>query len=604
MKSRISFFNRGVCRSLLKWSWPLWVGYLTVLILELTMPLSRSQWQKTIWPVDVTVLQSGLNLSVISMVMGILTAMVLFGYLYNARSCGMMNALPVRRETMFSTAYLTGLVAMLLADLSALGLTVLLCGGLKVPAAIYGKWLMMAVMYNISFYGIAVFCAQLTGSLVILPAVYVVLSMTAIVAETCMRNLLEKLIYGLSPKELYLGFLSPIYYLTQYPRLSLDYRNRVWELAGMEKLMIYCAVGLLLSLAALLLYRRRQMETATDTVAIPILKPVFQYCMAFGTAVVFASVVYSMLLGGSFHGRAAAVMVLVLLLVGAFLGYFIAAMLIRKTVRVFRQGWKGLALVWLVLLAGVVAAEGDLFGTERFVPAPEQVESVSFQNGFYQEEASIRELTAFHQRLIDHRLLHEGDIHGPGVWVSFDYNLHSGKTLSRHYYLATVDMLGDEAGDLLEAQRLMNLPEALQGRNIPERPVTAQRLRDFTISATDRDQVGSYVESHVYLTPEEGCRFYTECLLPDLLENRLGQAWLVCDDSYRSTLTTLNVAFHLLEEETDPQDPAYESRSYTVTVDARRCLDWIRENTDLAIRTVAQVDTAEDAYYPEPVRLY
>ncbi|MBO5496791.1 MAG: hypothetical protein J5967_05245 [Oscillospiraceae bacterium] len=601
MKSRISFFDRGVCRNLLKRSWPLWAAYLTVLLLELTVPLSRSRWTGGVWPAEVTVLQSGLSLSVVSMVMGVLAAMVLFGYLYSSRSCGMMSALPIRRETMFLTVYGTVLGAMLLADLLALGLTVLVCASQKVPAAAYGRWIAMAAMYNLCFYGIAVFCAMLTGSLVILPAVYVVLNMTATVAETCLLKLLEKLVYGLSPDRLRLSVLSPIAYLLQNPRLIRDYRARTWELVGMEKLVIYCAVGLLLSLAALLLYRRRRMETATDTVAIPILKPVFQYCMAFGTALVFASVVFSMLLGGSLHGRGAACVILVLLLVGAFLGYFIAAMLIRKTVRVFHRGWKGMALVWLVLLAGVLTAELDLFGAERFVPAAEQVESVGFLNGFYEEPENIRALTAYHRQLVEHRALHERDIHGPGNWVDFSYNLKNGKTLTRRYYLASDPGQGEGAADLLEAQRLKNLPEALLQRNLPSRPVTAERLRDVTISAAERDQVGGYTESHAYLTPEEGYRFYTECLLPDLLDGRLGQVWLVSDDEYRSTLTTLTVGFHLLEEGTDPRDPSYEYRSYTLTVNAERCLDYVRQNTDLPVLTVGQVDFDETPLYPETV---
>ena len=39
----------------------------------------------------------------------------------------------------------------------------------------------------------------------------------------------------------------------------------------------------------------------------------------------------------------------ILLIVGAFIGYFAAEMLIQKTMHVFRGKWKGLLITWAVL---------------------------------------------------------------------------------------------------------------------------------------------------------------------------------------------------------------------------------------------------------------
>ena len=54
------------------------------------------------------------------------------------------------------------------------------------------------------------------------------------------------------------------------------------------------------------------MESAGDVVAVPVLKPVFQYCMAVGTALVLP-VLVSMLLGIRLNGRGLALLVMSLM---------------------------------------------------------------------------------------------------------------------------------------------------------------------------------------------------------------------------------------------------------------------------------------------------
>ena len=50
---------------------------------------------------------------------GALVAMAMLSYLYFPRDCGLINSLPLRRETVYFTAVLTGLVPMLLCDVLA-----------------------------------------------------------------------------------------------------------------------------------------------------------------------------------------------------------------------------------------------------------------------------------------------------------------------------------------------------------------------------------------------------------------------------------------------------------------------------------------------------
>ena len=201
MPSKTSFFNRGIASNLLRRFWPLWTVYLAFLLLILPQALANdldSIHEGHLLFMDYHAVNIGISMVYVSFGVGVLTAMAMFHYLYQAKSCSMINALPVRRETMFWTAYLTGLIPLLAADLIAALLCALLYstrGYLHLSAL--GDVLLLLIFGNIAFYGFAVFCAMLTGNLLVLPAVYTVLLFTAFVAEWAGRYLLSRFVFGI-----------------------------------------------------------------------------------------------------------------------------------------------------------------------------------------------------------------------------------------------------------------------------------------------------------------------------------------------------------------------------------------------------------------------
>ena len=224
MKSKTSLFNKGVSLNLLKRYWPLWAGYFVLLLLVTPAVLSgRVDRLAPGEMLNYTLLSTGVDVVYISMVVGVLAAMAMFNYLYSTKSCGMMNMLPIRRETMFITAFLTGLVPMLAADVLVMLITALFYGGRLVYFKTLLLWLAMAVMGNVSFYGFAVFCAVLTGNLVVLPVLYLVLNLTVYVAERAVRYLLGAFVYGMNASSCSLIILSPIIQLLHF--LDVDAVN-------------------------------------------------------------------------------------------------------------------------------------------------------------------------------------------------------------------------------------------------------------------------------------------------------------------------------------------------------------------------------------------
>ena len=222
MKSRISFFNRGIAQNLLRRFWPLWAAYFCLLLLILPGELASQatifssigsgaiSYEEAVAGMDLCAVHEGIAVVYISAFVGVIAAMAMFHYLYQSKSCGMMNCLPLRRETMFLTAWLTGIVPLLLSDLLVVLVTALLIctrGLLHVSALL--EFLVLAAMGNIAFYGFAVFCAMLTGNILVLPAVYLVLNFAVAAVEGCGRELLSLFVFGMVNHSSKLHFLSP-----------------------------------------------------------------------------------------------------------------------------------------------------------------------------------------------------------------------------------------------------------------------------------------------------------------------------------------------------------------------------------------------------------
>ena len=590
MKSKTSFFNRGLSKNLLRRFWPLWVAYFAVLLLSFCFPLPQQLEQTAHYAMppspEYLLLKNAHEQLFFDGLAAVLAVMAMYSYLYNSRSCGMMNSLPIRRETMFGTALLVGLVPLLLGQVLAalLGWLMTLRYGVTLLWAL--EWLGITALGMLAFYGFAVFCAVLTGNLLVLPVVYLVLNLTAAVVEICAMGVLSGLCYGYSYNgRLQLSLLSPLLYVVRDFGVANGTYGEV-IVSGMGVLIGYAVAGLVLSVLALLIYRRRNMECATDVVAVPILKPVFQYCMAFGTALVFTMAVCYLLPDLGVRGRSLALLLLFLLLLGAFLGYYAARMLIQKTVKVFHGGWKGMAVVWLVLLLFVGAAELDLFGYERRVPAADTVESVKLNRSEYTEPENVAAAAALHQSLVEHKSLHDNAEGGFGI--DFVYTLKNGKTLTRSYQLSYT--YNEEkpmplSEDLQRFQDLSNTREAIDRRMATTLPVEERYVADAYLNYSVVGESGYVEGGSVRLSPEQAVDFYRNALLPDAAEDLVGLYYVA--DNLPGSLTLSNISVSITLEE-DPSRPHYYSSDYKydyiwfgLYLESEHSMQWLRENTEL-----------------------
>ena len=607
MRSKTSCFNMGIAKNLLRRSWPIFVGYLLVLLLVPFVLFSSLQHFDPVNDLspelDMMLGRSLEPLLFVALLTGVVTAMAMFGFLYSSRSCGLLNCLPVNRSCLFFTAFLTGGLALLAADLLGCGVTALLCLSGYLSFGNVLRFFAAQVLSKTFFYGFAVFCAMLTGNMLVLPGVYMVLNFTAIVAELATRDVLSKVIYGMTGSNTRSSFLSP--FILMFRDLDVRYIN--WpqqaQIFGIGTTALYALAGAAFVFLAWRLFQSRKMETAGDTVSIRALKPAFKYCMCFGSAVVFASLLYS-LFDPHISGKSAAMFLLLLLLVGAFLGYFAACMMIEKSFRVFRGQWKGffLSAALIVLLLG--ACEFDLFGVEKRVPEPGEVRLAVLNGVELKESENLSRVVDFHESLIAHKDKHDS-LGGPvgeymtvsdtGTVISrnaeITYILKNGKTVNRIYHIRGNDTdIADPNSDLRQLEELFNCQEALEFRCELEYPLTKDNIESASIDILridDKNQAYYYGDS-IPLSAEEFIDFWNKGVLPDLAEGHIARH-TVCDFERNWSYTDTQIYLCLVADKEAFQRSGgmgYQQQWVNVQIatDSVHCLDWIEEHTGIRPR--------------------
>lgn len=619
MQSGTSFFNRRLFRKTVTRFWPVWFLYALVWMLDLPVNLGGSiarslAYSNTqinlIYALERLPLAAGTtDAAIICGIFSCLAAMGAYSHLYSARSAGAYAALPIRREGVFLSVTLAGLLPMLLIHLAVFAaalLTEAAAGVMTVGPLL--SWLALVSMLTLTFFGLAALCAQLTGSIVVLPFVYFIFNFLAYVVQLLVTEMLGVFVYGYTPVSTSFTLFSPIPTLTNASIGSITVYDAVadtytttgfyfdsWGLVG-----AYAGAGLLLLTGAFFLYRKRQMETAGDVVAVRCLKPVFKYCMTFGGALALGMLTYALIFSDLDYavspGRVLAFTGF--LLAGGFIGYFGAEMLIRKSVRVFdgRKCWLGFAVSCALLILTMTACRLDLFGYERRVPAASEVESVTLScSGWATLEApeNIDAALRLHSDIVAHKgQLADGDDTYTQMLL-IEYQLTDGKTLTRQYELA----YGDDA---LALQDLLNVQEALEDRKSTEYPITELNIDAAYVSYSVPDGEGSGTYEQLDLSPAEALELYTTCILPDLAEGTLGHVWLYTDDTYLDTVYACEIRIECFVRNTDE---GYQYQSfYTVpTTSSLRTNAWLEAHgvtlyTERACGTVS--DTAYIAALP------
>ena len=600
--------------------WPIWSVYGACWLLALPLNLLMLRAEDTYGSMpspqyfaDLEVLSMIKPGSVIAaLVFGILSAMAVFSYLYNSRSVGLFHALPVRREGLFLTNYLSGLSFMLLPSLVVFSCTLLAelaKGCLNIGALC--MWLAMQVLLTLFFYSFAVFCAMFTGHILALPAFYGILSVLAVVMVQLVNEVLRAFVFGYRYVDTLntLGtWLSPVILFLE--KLRVD---RAWDTDGnLERAvfqglgygLIYALIGAALAAVALVLYRRRHLEGAGDVVTVRWVRPIFKYGMAFCFALALGLFLYQFF--GYNLPQGAWTLLCFMVLCGA-VGYFAAEMLLKKSFWVFLDSWKGCVAFSACLVVLIAGMELDVTGFERRVPEAGQVTAVRIRNvssapydrGDGREIHTadpelIRAITELHQSIVDERARHEGTTFGGSyetrtladgtylesvqtegiVSLLLTYELAGGGTLTRDYTLdVTEEDLQDPDSAAARLTAILNQPEVILNAYFPQ-SYEGRQITNIRLNLMDME-TGEYDN---YPVPAGFREDLVAAIKADIQAGRLGQRYLL-DDEARLTNCYVNDLFIEYAPVDRENSAEYEGDGYSITlqVSAVETLECLRE---------------------------
>lgn len=597
MKSKISFFNAGIFKSMLKRFWPLWTAYFAVWFMCLPLPLLVARLQgvkESAVTVVTAAMKTSVGASVVSaFVMGILAAMAVFGFLYNSRSCGMIASTPVRREAVFCSAYLAGALPVIAANLliAVLNWLFTLSSGIEGACIFKMNAILFAVnsMEFLIFFSISAFIAMLTANIVALPVLYLIFNFVFLGMEYVVRMLYGMFIFGYSDHpDCVLEFMSPLIYL--FTRIGINVNistgSAAVSLTNWSALLGYIIAAVVFSVTALLLYRKRRMESAGDVIAVNSLRPVFKFCVTACAALCFG-LLFFVIISTLFTSPSTSMLVLSAgLIIGAFIGYFASEMLLKKSFHVFKGNWKGFVITAVLCIVFAFVCVTDLFDLSSKLPDIDDIEMIvcNREAGGYDvtERSDIEAILDVNKAIIDDRDKYEGlddtDLENTG-YVSIRYKLKDGRVICRGYTL----LIDDNYKAYYE---VLSSESIVKDIFTPEVPVTVQNVYDASF-----EYPSSTGEMNtISLTPEQAVDFYDNALMKDIesgAKKPLISETAETGNNDDGFVTGSYVYIELVSTpDTANEEDTYDSLVIEIDADCTECIAWVKANLNIDLHNI------------------
>lgn len=608
MQSRTSYFNAALFSKTVKRFWPIWVSYLFIMLEVLPVRIAgrlssafREADASYITGIvqDIPLREAALAY-VPAMIICIFMATAVFSYLYNSRSACAYASLPIKREGVFISVGMAGLIPLILCNAVVFLLAVVVesaYGVLYITALL--DWFGAACLSDLFFFGFASLCATLTGNTIILPVVYVILNFTAVVVETVAKSVFKIFVFGFGSAmgEMKLSFLSPPARMAEVCSFVPPATPEAWSSAapvpkfhGMETLAVYAAVGIVCAVLAVLICKRRRMESVGDIVAVKWLRPVFKYCLSCGCALCIGTLLYFTTSTGGVLPSESGWILFLLMSVGAFIGYFAAEMLIEKSFLVFTgiRRWAGCIAVFALCGIFVLIGCTGLLGYEKYTPDPQNVKKVCLTvNGLdavFEDSENIASVIDLQKSIVGNKKMYENpaaaDSSDPYFYsyenIMIVYCMKDGRSVERNYNLEARSK--GSASDLYAAQDLMNTKESVSRRlgNDYFPLFSEDNFVSGKIDYAVENESGEIVTEEYELNPAEAIDLFKNCIQPDISDGSMGRIWFVEDERYEDTVLSVRIYLQCATSSGGDVDTHYFD--IAPTTDSVRTDDWLREH--------------------------
>ncbi|MBR5157027.1 MAG: hypothetical protein IKW59_04580 [Clostridia bacterium] len=366
MKRPASFFNFAIFKSDLKRFW--WVSalYSILIFVSCLLPFYITYQGYVVGkalPAERTYLNSNiLNYSIfpyfLLAIIAVGTAVLLFSYLNSKSAVAQIHSVPVKRETLFITHTVFGLLTLIVPVLINAVILLLMRTNPSISQVVsvahIVQWAHTQMSYAVIGFSFAVFIGMFTANSVAHIIFTYIFALLPLAFELAIRGLMNLHLHG------YYFYGAGISATTDFLYFGID------KLCTVTYPLIYLAYSIIFLVLSLFVYKLRDLENTAEVIAFPKLKPVFVYGVSLCMGVM-----------GYFYLVAIAdITSMFLILPFGILGLIIANMVAKKAFTLKGSIKPAVALL-ISALAFVLLFEADITGFEKRVPKSTDIESVS-----------------------------------------------------------------------------------------------------------------------------------------------------------------------------------------------------------------------------------
>ncbi len=397
MTLKNSFFNLGLLREGLRRN--LWAVALTLLalfcalVLPVTMTIQNAAQQLSqgadAWYVQndtLTTLQAYFNidnafLKIMMTMLAIVCGTSLFSYLHSRQQIDFHHSLPIRRETIFCTNYVLGLVIVLPIYLVMVAIAATIASVSGYSTALGAIHLCMAtdIVFFIAIYTISVLCTILCGNriitlLLLLWAMFSIPSAIALFSGLCSAFFQT---YN-EPSPLTYALMSRTSPIVQYFSVVTDNQDHGYSFTtdtstSLSTLLLgYLIATALLLLLSFVLFKHRKSERAGSAIAFYGFKvPLKLWCvtlMAVGIGLMFHEICDTTGFFWLYFGLA----------FGGVLTHFLMEIIYAFDFKAIFSHMKTLVIYAALFAAFLFGMQSDLTSFDRYLPAIEDLSGVRF----------------------------------------------------------------------------------------------------------------------------------------------------------------------------------------------------------------------------------
>ncbi len=459
------------------------------------------------------VFQIGIGIQLIMLVViPVLLGIFLYRFLQVKEASDFMHSLPVKRTNIYTQYFLIGSIFLITPVLVTALILAIIHGALGLEQYYtlqsVAVWIGISIVYLLLMFSGTVMIATITG----LSAVHGVLTFIMFLFPAGILSLLY-----LNAKYYFYGYDSEWYFsmeLEKYSPITTIPMLHEGDFSPVQ-ILIYIGLTIVFFVLGLLFYQNRKLEGVSQPLVFSSSKPIFKYGVTF----------CFMLLGGIYFAelqyRGSFTWLIVGYVIGSFIGYLVAEMVLHKTWRVFTH-LKGYAMFVVVAGIFVAALQFDVTGYEKRVPKTEDVKSVyigDWSYGYAQrnlEDAkkynydqpdylggailtnkeNIEEVRKLHNKLIELKDRSQRYVNYQHIYLA--YELENGQLITRHYRVQINSELMKELKPIYESMEYKektNRILSVDSENVIQIRIRRDHPTYINVSIKDSEIVAKAIEA-------------------------------------------------------------------------------------------------------------